>query len=110
MARKNIRKTRRIKRKLSRRAHKRRQTRRIRRRGGNNNMNINDHCQMYRDKLNEFRNRLQDITLNTYEDLSNDVKNMYDEAVRVGCKNEADALELFENEELNPKLDELHNL
>jgi hypothetical protein len=93
------------KRKSLRRVHKRRQTKR---KHGGNNMNINDHCHMYRDKLNDFRNRLQDITLNTYEDLSNDVKNMYDEALRAGCKNEADALELFENNELYPRIDELH--
>lgn len=95
------------KRKSLRRVHKRRQTRR--KYGGNNNMNVNnDYCKIYRDKLNEFRNRLQDITLNTYEGLVNDVRNMIDAAKNAGCINEKDALEIFENNELQQKINEIH--
>lgn len=85
--------------KTSRRTHKRRTHRR---RGGSVN------CRTYSEKLNDFRDRLPNINSNTYEALYSEVRQAHNEAHRNGCEQEAMEIESFENNELSPKINEIH--
>jgi hypothetical protein len=73
-----------------------------RRRGGSTR------CSSYNEKINNFRDRLPNINSTTYEELYNDVRQAYDEAQRNGCEQEAMEIESFENNELIPKINEIH--
>jgi hypothetical protein len=100
------------KRKTSRRVHRRK----THRRGGRNNP-----CHHFENKLNDFRSRLSGLVANfrransraeksilaaDFLELYNDVRFTHDEAVRERCNQEAQAIDRFENDEVNPEMDQ----
>jgi hypothetical protein len=61
-------------------------------------------CAHYRQKLNEFINRLQDATPETIMDLYQDIRIAHREARRAGCIEEANAMDNWEVNIFTPRM------
>ncbi len=68
-------------------------------------------CGGLRNRFNKLKERVDSISLNTYEDVVNDIRNLHDEALRTsGCFTLAGEIDEYENTVLNPKLNALHQV
>lgn len=90
------------KRKTSRRVHRRR----THKRGG---LAPSTPCSRFEARFSLIKNRVAGMTLNTYEDVYNAIRNLHDEAEKAGCHDLAREIDRYENKEFIEKVNALHH-
>jgi len=90
------------KRKTSRRVHRHR----THRRGG---LAPSSPCSELKARFNSIKGRVASMTLNTYEDVYNDIRNLHDEARDKRCIELAQEINRYENKEFVEKANAIHH-